>query len=88
MLEKIIQRAEQAATGASRRQFLGRFGRSALALAAAVAGTLALPEQLQAARKCGGRICPPGYNYCCNFLDHAAGKRIHYCAQVPCAHPS
>jgi hypothetical protein len=88
MFEKILQLAEQTATGASRRQFLGRFGRSALVLAAAMAGNLVLPRHGQAARRCGGRVCPPGYNYCCSFLDHGAGKRVHYCSQVPCPHPS
>src|SRR3990172_10028491 len=42
MFEKFNQIAEQAATNASRRQFLGRLGRSALAAAAALGGVLAL----------------------------------------------
>jgi hypothetical protein len=43
MLEKVNQLAEQAATNVSRRQFLGRLGRSAMAVAAASGGLLAVP---------------------------------------------
>jgi hypothetical protein len=43
MLEKFGQLAEQAATNVSRRQFLGRFGRGAMVVAAAAGGMLALP---------------------------------------------
>jgi hypothetical protein len=53
MLEKISRLAEKAAGSASRRQFLGRFSRSALVTAAALGGLLALPRKAQAAR------CPP-----------------------------
>jgi hypothetical protein len=60
MFEKIGQVAEQAATSVSRRQFLGRFGQSALAVAAAVGGLLALPEVAHAAHrpKCGRKSVP------------------------------
>jgi hypothetical protein len=50
MFEKISRVAEQAATNASRRQFLGRFGRAALGAAAAVGGILAIPDVAQAAK--------------------------------------
>ena len=53
MFEKLSQLAEQTATNASRRQFLGRFGGSALALATAVGGLLALTGDAQAATVCG-----------------------------------
>ncbi len=43
MFENFGRFAEQVATDASRRQFLGCFGRGALAVAAAVGGMLALP---------------------------------------------
>jgi hypothetical protein len=43
MFEKISQLAEQAATSASRREFLGRFGRGAMVMAAAMGGLLAMP---------------------------------------------
>ena len=51
MLEKISQMAEQAATSASRRQFLERFGQGAMVVAAAIGGLLPLPAQ--AAKLCG-----------------------------------
>jgi len=54
MFEKLSQAAEQLATNVSRRQFLGRFGGGALALATAVGGLLALPDVAEAApRACG-----------------------------------
>lgn len=53
MFEKISALAEQAATSASRRQFLGRLGRGAMAATAALAGLLAHPSEAQAAR----RVC-------------------------------
>ncbi len=48
MLEKIGQMAERAATSVSRRQFLGGIGRGAAAVAAAIAGLLALPGSTEA----------------------------------------
>ena len=48
MFEKFNQIAEQSATSASRRQFLGRLGKGALAAAAAVGGLLALPGAAEA----------------------------------------
>jgi hypothetical protein len=56
MFEKVSQIAEQAATNVSRRQFLGRFGKGALMLAAALGATLALPGVAHAGRNC----CPRG----------------------------
>ncbi len=58
MFEKVSQAAERVATGLSRRGFLGRLGRGALGVAAALGGVLALPGQARAA---GGRCCC-GYN--------------------------
>ena len=43
MFGKLSQAAEQLATNVSRRQFLGRLGGGALALATALGGLLALP---------------------------------------------
>jgi hypothetical protein len=56
MPKKFSQFAEQAATNASRRQFLGRFGRGALAVAAAAAGIVALPAIGHAGRR-QPRLC-------------------------------
>ena len=53
MFEKLTQAAEQLATNVSRRQFLGRFGGSALALATALGGLLALTGDAEAATVCG-----------------------------------
>ena len=85
MLEKIGGLSQQVVTSASRRKLLGRFGRGAMTLAAVVGGALAFPRHAWAApRKCGGQICPPGYNYCCSYLDHGGGKRVHYCSLSRC----
>jgi hypothetical protein len=48
MFEKFSEFAEKAATNASRRQFLGWFGKSALAAAAAAGGLLALTSNAEA----------------------------------------
>src|SRR3989304_1071710 len=57
MFEKVGQIAEQGATSVSRRQFLGRFGGGALALATAVGGFLALPAVAHArGRACSGPL--------------------------------
>ena len=53
MFEKLSQAAELMATRVSRRQFLGRFGGGAMALATALGGLLAIPGQAQAAQVCG-----------------------------------
>jgi hypothetical protein len=65
MLEKITQLAEQAATSASRRQMLGRFGRAAAAAAAMLAGLL--PSQAHAGKikQCVNcyYVCPDGSSF-------------------------
>ena len=60
MFAKLSQTAEQLATNVSRRQFLGRFGRGAITLAAVVGGFLAFPGESSAGR----RRCPPGTCLC------------------------
>jgi len=60
MFDKLSQAAEQLATNVSRRQFLGRFGAGALALATALGGLLALTGEAQAATVCG----PGSISYC------------------------
>ena len=57
MLEKISQAAERAAAGVSRREFLGRFGSRAAAVAAAMGGLLAIPRSSSAEQS---SRCPPG----------------------------
>ena len=51
MFEKVSRIAERAATGASRRQFLGRIGTGAMAAAAAFAGLLVDVSPAQAGRR-------------------------------------
>jgi Cys-rich repeat protein len=68
MLKKFNHLAEQAATVASRREFLGRIGRGAVIAAGAVAGYVAFGSEAQAGRRgcttdaqCPrGRICEAG----------------------------
>jgi hypothetical protein len=55
MFEKLGRAAEQAAASVSRRAFLGKVGKAALAAAGAVAGLLATPRIAQAL----GRPCGP-----------------------------
>jgi hypothetical protein len=66
MLERFSQMAEQAATNVSRRQFLGRFGRGAMIVAATAGGLLTLPSAAKAARP--GRCC-------CNFSTRDCYRR-------------
>lgn len=56
MLEKVSQLAEQAATNASRRQFLGRLGRAAAGAAGILGGLLLVPADAHAARR-PPRLC-------------------------------
>jgi hypothetical protein len=72
MLEKVSQLAAQAATNVSRRQFLGRFGRGALAVAAMTGGLLIFPDQASAGRTIR---CPPG--------THQCGKTLTCCPNGP-----
>jgi hypothetical protein len=58
MFEQISQLAEHTATRASRRQFLGRVGRGAMGVAAAIGGLLVLPGDAQAAGWCGPNSYP------------------------------
>jgi hypothetical protein len=61
MFEQFSQLAEQAATRASRRQFLGRVGRGAMGVAAALSGLLVLPGDAQAAHG----VCGPASSAIC-----------------------
>jgi hypothetical protein len=92
MFEKLSQAAERLATRASRRGFLGRLGKGALALAGALGGVLALPRLVQAGNGngttifcCGGRkvACgyPPGGSPYCQWLCPGATTYTY----TPCA---
>ena len=72
MFDKVSQMAEPVATKASRREFLGRFGRGAMIAAAAVGGILALPGRARAGKK--GLLCGSG-----GALDCAGAKTGDTC---------
>lgn len=89
MFEKFNQYAEHAAMNASRREFLGRLGRGALAAAAAAGGLLAMthdgdaapgpgcPSRTFPARCRNGQVlcCPRGM-YCYTFNNgHSVCRR-------------
>jgi hypothetical protein len=63
MFEKVSKVAEQAATSASRREFLGRIGRGAVVAAGAVASFVAFGAEAQAGRRrcTTDANCPRGY---------------------------
>lgn len=72
MLEKVSQMAEQVATHASRREFLGRFGRGAMMVAAATGGLLAIPHAADAGRK-PPRACGVNSSLACQGLNVGDG---------------
>ena len=70
MIEQVSRLAEQVASGVSRRAFVRRLGRGAMATVAAMAGVLSFPGFVaagpQARSCCGGRRCSkpgPGCKY-------------------------
>jgi hypothetical protein len=89
MFEKVSQIAAQAATNASRREFLGRIGRGAMVAAATVGGVLVFADEAQAGRQtvacCGGtrdaaRCIKPAAN--CRLLSSCwrnQGSRSKLC---------
>jgi len=85
MFEKINRLAEQTVTRASRREFFGHLGRSAMAFAALTGGLLALPTIAQ-----GGpavTVCGQGSNGACRGKRPGASCNIlratGYCAAAP-----
>lgn len=90
MLEKVTHIAEQTAVSVSRRQFLGRLGRSAATAATAVGGVLAFSKLANAGRVpkgtilcCYKRVCIGGpksdcdqyyYNTRCKTKGHCGGN--------------
>jgi hypothetical protein len=61
MLLKVSRVAEQMATTASRREFLGRLGQGALTVAATLGGLLALPGAAEAGRIAACDLGSVGY---------------------------
>jgi hypothetical protein len=75
MFEKVSQAAERLATRVSRRDFLGRLGKSALALAGALGGVLAFSGRALAQRAPWASCCPGRDKVAC-FSGPSAGP---YC---------
>ena len=71
MFEKISHIAEQAATNVSRRQFLGRFGRSAAVTVTALGGFLTLPAVTQGGKRV--QHCSSGSSWGCVGKTVGAG---------------
>jgi hypothetical protein len=98
MFENISKFAESVATDVSRRTFLGRFGRGAMACTAAVAALLSLPAVAHAGGRkfkcCAGRCQPPApdctlYDNCHNCNPFAPCRDcLWYCngtyIETPC----
>jgi hypothetical protein len=89
VFEKLNQIAEHAAANASRREFMGRLGRGAMAAAATVAGILAFVDEAEAGGQtvacCGGtaRCRQPAAN--CRLLSSCwrhQGSRSKYCLWI------
>jgi hypothetical protein len=76
MLEKFSQIAEQAATNASRRQFLGRLGKGALTAAAVVSGVLTSEAALTRRPPRRPRACGEGSDIYCRGLVEGAYCQI------------
>lgn len=85
MFEKVSQAAEQMATSASRREFLGRFGAGALVAAAAIGGVLAIPAAARAGRQ--PRVCGANSESGCigaNVGDSCSSERARgVCSDKP-----
>ena len=83
MIESIGKAAEKVVAGTSRRQFLGRLGQSALAVAAAISGLLVFPATTYAdkQRKCCGRarFCPQPKTGCTLISDCLPNGGVTYC---------
>lgn len=88
MLGKAIHIAEQAATNVSRRQFLGRLGRSAALVAATAGGLLAAGKSAGAGRRLscsvGSYECADGSTFSLLFDRGRCKKRVHHCRLVSC----
>jgi hypothetical protein len=83
MFEQLRQLAEQTATRASRRQFLGRVGRGALAAAKAMGGLLAVRADAHSATV---RMCEAGSDLVCKGRAPGStcrrGRRTGICVPV------
>ncbi len=71
MFDKFSEAGERLATNVSRRAFLGRLGKGALATAGVLAGMLAFGGKAQAG------LCPPGYVFC--FVRCIKSGTVRWC---------
>jgi hypothetical protein len=80
MFDKVSQTAERLATNVSRRAFLGRLGKGALGMAAAVGGLIAFPKQAQA----GCYYSPACCIWDCggSFVTNRCSKQSKHCRLV------
>jgi hypothetical protein len=77
MFERLREAAGKTATNLSRRQFAGRCGQFALAIAGILGSNLALPRIAEAGKRCRRHAdCPP--NHACNELGR--------CVKIPNSH--
>ena len=78
MFERVGSFAERMATGVSRRAFLGRLGKGALATAGVVAGMFALGGEAKAIY-----FCPPPQSFC-GWIISGTGTRPRCCQPGHC----
>ena len=74
MFDRVSEAAEKLATNVSRRAFMGRLGRAALAVSGALVGVLAIPTPLQAGNP----------RYCCIYGNPCHGGGALLCASPSC----
>ena len=83
MLEKFGDAAGRLAQNASRRAFLGRFGRGAMGVSLTIGGVLASASWARADRSCPRGThrsrCRDGSELCCPSGTQCIGPRIPYC---------
>ena len=74
MFDRVSEAAEKLATNVSRRAFMGRLGRAALAVSGALVVVLAIPTPLQAGNP----------RYCCIYGNPCHGGGALLCASPSC----
>jgi hypothetical protein len=84
MIERFAQVAEQVATRASRREFLGRLGKAAMGVAGVVGALLLSPGSMQASHR--GKMCwytcPDGTKFDLFFCDKGCPGEYNGCKKT------
>jgi len=75
MFDRVSEAAEKLATNVSRRAFMSRLGRGALAVSGALVGALVIPTSL---------LAGPPPRYCCIYGDPCHGGGAVLCASQSC----